>query len=255
LTTRHDDDLGSAAQLDRFFQLSLDMLCIAGFDGYFKRINPAWERTIGWNADELLARPYLEFVHPEDLDATIAEASKLASEGLDTVSFENRYRCKDGSYKWLLWNATPIPDQDLIFAIARDNTERRQTEVLLAQHADALALSNAQLEDFTYVVSHDLKEPLRAIEAFSSFLAEDYVEKLDNEARRYIAILREAAVRMKNLIEDLLELSRVGREKPNYHQADVGHVLDEVAEELRFALEERGATLTIQTRAADRLRR
>src|SRR5206468_110831 len=85
-------------------------------------LNPAWERTLGWNSAELQTRPYLDFVHPEDRAATTAEAWKLTT-GRDTLSFENRYRCKDGSYRWLLWSATPFPGQRLIYAAARDITD------------------------------------------------------------------------------------------------------------------------------------
>jgi PAS domain S-box-containing protein len=118
-------------ELDQLFTLSLDMLGIAGFDGYFKRINPAWERTLGISTAELLSRPYLEFVHPDDREASIEEAKKLG-EGIQTVSFENRYRCSDGSYVWLLWNATPSSQHKLIFAVARDITLRKRAERRLA---------------------------------------------------------------------------------------------------------------------------
>jgi len=117
---------------ERFFTLSRDMICIAGFDGYFKSLNPAWEKTLGFTPGELLSAPYLEFVHPEDRDATTAEAAKLAT-GLDTISFENRYRCKDGSYKWLLWSCAPAVGHQSIYAVARDNTDRKRTEEALRQ--------------------------------------------------------------------------------------------------------------------------
>jgi PAS domain S-box-containing protein len=114
-------------EIDQLFTLSLDMLCIAGFDGYFKRINPAWERVLGIPSSELLGRPYIDFVHPDDREATMAEGKKLSA-GAETISFENRYRRADGSYMWLLWNATPSASEKLIFAVARDVTEHKRAE-------------------------------------------------------------------------------------------------------------------------------
>ncbi len=113
--------------IEKFFNLSLDMLCIASVDGYFKRINPAFEQTLGWSSEELLSRPFLEFVHPEDVPATMQELEKLAS-GIPTVSFENRYECADGTYKHLLWTSYPESDTGLLYAVARDVTEIRLSQ-------------------------------------------------------------------------------------------------------------------------------
>jgi two-component system, NtrC family, sensor kinase len=129
----------AAEERDRFFELSLDMLCVAGFDGYFKRLNPAWERALGWPREALLGRPYLDFVHPEDRASTRAEAAGLTTGEHQTVLFENRYRCRDGSYKWLLWNAAPFPQGQLIYAAARDVTRRKLAQEELRQTADELA--------------------------------------------------------------------------------------------------------------------
>lgn len=118
------------AQRETFFAVSRDMLSFAGYDGYFKRLNPAWEETLGYTAEELMSRPHLEFVHPDDREATMRQAAAVAG-GASAVSFENRYRCKDGSYKWLLWNAVPVPEQQIIYGVARDLTERKRAEAEL----------------------------------------------------------------------------------------------------------------------------
>jgi PAS domain S-box-containing protein len=112
-------------EFEKFFDLSLDMLVIAGTDGYFKRVNPAWERTLGWPSETLLSRPFVDFVHPEDVEPTLREIEKL-SQGIPTVSFENRYRCADGTYKDLLWTSFPEEETGLLYAVARDISELKQ---------------------------------------------------------------------------------------------------------------------------------
>jgi PAS domain S-box-containing protein len=112
---------------DRFFALSIDMLCIAHFSGYFQRLNPAWEKALGFSREELQAKPMIEFVHPEDRERTIDQNRRVRTGG-QALSFENRYLCKNGSYKWLLWNATPDPDHQVIYSVARDITDRKRRE-------------------------------------------------------------------------------------------------------------------------------
>lgn len=112
---------------DRFFTFSLDMLSIAGFDGYFKRVNPAFEKTLGFTAEQFLSQPFREFVHPEDRAATYAELEKL-TQGAPTIYFENRYQTHNGSYKWLAWTAFPILEEGLVYAIARDISAFKQAE-------------------------------------------------------------------------------------------------------------------------------
>jgi PAS domain S-box-containing protein len=129
-------------ELDQFFTLSLDMLCISDFDGKFKRVNPAWQHVLGIPTKDLLSKPYIDFVHPDDVEATMREAKRI-DEGATAISFENRYRCADGSYKWLLWNATPNMQQKLTYAVARDITQRKQIERL---HATGYAVTRVLAE-------------------------------------------------------------------------------------------------------------
>ncbi len=103
------------------------MLCIAGFDGYFKQLDPSWEEALGFSEAELKAKPFIDFVHPEDRAATQAEADKIAA-GMASTSFENRYRCKDGSYKWLKWSLTTVVEPPAIYAVARDITDQKQRQ-------------------------------------------------------------------------------------------------------------------------------
>lgn len=127
---------------ERFFELSIDMLCVLDFSGYFKKLNPAWEVTLGFTRDELMARPFIEFVHPDDRERTLGQ-NRTVRGGGQARFFENRYLCKDGSYRWLLWNAAPDPDRGVIYSVARDVTERKaaeeEREALLAELRAALA--------------------------------------------------------------------------------------------------------------------
>lgn len=133
-------------ELDRFFSLSLDLMCVAGFDGYFKRVNPSWRRVLGYSSEELLARPYLDFIHPDDRTPTTTEAGKLSGGG-EVIAFENRYRAKDGSYRWLEWAAVPYPDEQVIYAAARDITERKEAKETIARYSrDLKAAKAAQAE-------------------------------------------------------------------------------------------------------------
>jgi PAS domain S-box-containing protein len=111
---------------DRLFNLSLDMLCIAGMDGSFRRVNPAFGRVLGYSAEEITGRPLLDYVHPEDLAATVEELRQLASG--KPSSFENRWRGADGRYHWLLWAINPVPEEKLLYAVAHDITDRREDE-------------------------------------------------------------------------------------------------------------------------------
>ena len=133
-----DEPAGSGDALASFFALSLDMLCVCDFNGYFTRVNPAFERVLGHTAEAMTRAPFMSFVHPDDHDGTLGEFAKI-QQGGETLAFENRYRCRDGSYRWLQWSSTTDHDVGRIYAVARDVTDAKaaQDELrsLLAEQA------------------------------------------------------------------------------------------------------------------------
>ncbi|NDJ86650.1 MAG: GAF domain-containing protein, partial [Chloroflexi bacterium] len=181
-------------QIDRIYNTSIDMVGTAGMDGYLKTINPAWEKTLGYTQDELMAVPYLEFVHPDDLEATLAEARKL-EEGHDTLRFENRYLAKDGTYRWFSWNAVFDRDEAMVYFAVRDITEQR-----LAEQRDLMARELGQ--ELTALLDPDelLDTTVdRLCEAFGYYHAQVYL--LDHSSASLIvrAGLGEAGQQMVEL--------------------------------------------------------
>ena len=132
-----DDRRRLEAKVDRHFALSRDLFCTADLDGYFEELNPAWEQTLGYTTDELRSRPFVEFVHPDDRERTLAEAAKLAT-GISTVSFRNRYRDAAGQYRWLEWNVHPDLDEGRLYATARDVTIQQRAEEALKDQSRVL---------------------------------------------------------------------------------------------------------------------
>lgn len=217
--------------LARHFDLSLDLLCVAGVDGFFKQINPAFEKVLGYGSEELLSRSFLEFVHPEDRPDTVRQVERLAG-GLPVVDFQNRYLAKNGTYRWLAWRSIPVAKEGLIYAIARDITEAKRTERLIARQAEELARSNADLEQFAYVASHDLKAPLRAIANLAEWIEEDLPGQLPEKVQDHVRKLRGRVGRMEALTEDLLTYSRAGRTRAEIGSVDTAALVADLAQML-----------------------
>ncbi len=192
-------------ELATLFRLSQDMFCVADFDGYFRQLNPAWERTLGFTRKELMRRPYLSFVHPDDREATAAEARKLL-DGSGTVMFENRYRCKDGSYRWLSWNATPLTDRGTIYASARDITERKRVAAELQKAREAADAANTAKSDFLANMSHEIRTPMNAVIGMSELLLDTDVSA---DQKEYLVALKDSAESLLVLINDVLDFSKI----------------------------------------------
>lgn len=210
------------AQRNRFFSLSLDLLCVVGSDGLPKELNASWEEVLGFSRAELMKSKLEDLVHPDDRASARERVQRLSETGGIILSWENRIRRRDGSYRWLLWSAAGVPLERVYYAAARDITERREMEeevrrlnadleARVLERTAQLEAANKELEAFSYSVSHDLRAPLRKLDGFSAILQRRFGETLGEEGGRLIDILRASSAHMGQLIDDLLAFSRLGR--------------------------------------------
>jgi PAS domain S-box-containing protein len=257
---------------NRFFTLSIDMLAIAGFDGFFKQLNPTWQKVLGFSEEELYRTHLPELVHKDDREAFQKKLLAIRSANAPAY-FESRCTCRDEGYRWLDWTVAPFQEEELLYLFARDVTERKraeqeikqlnedlhqralllqtanselQGEILTRQRAEeALQESNAALEAFSYSVSHDLRAPLRAMQGFGKVLLEDYNAVLDEPGREYAMRIVSASTRMDQLIQDLLVFGRLGHTKLETSPLNLDDVLTEVLESIADELREQGARLVV----------
>jgi two-component system, cell cycle sensor histidine kinase and response regulator CckA len=199
-----DTDITDLRTLERerrlLFENSIDLLCVAGVDGRFKQLNPAWERSLGWSIDELKSRPWLDFVHPEDRERTVAEAESLIS-GTNALGFENRFRCKDGSYRTLSWNSSLVPESGYILAVVRDVTEHKRIEEQLRQAQKMQAVGQ-----LAGGIAHDFNNLLLPILGYSELLLDELPGA--SPVRTTLGHIHSAANKAKDLVLQLLAYSR-----------------------------------------------
>jgi PAS domain S-box-containing protein len=229
------------------FNLSPDLICIASTDGFFKRVNPAFTHTLGWDEGEMLAKPFLSFIHPDDVPATMAEVDKLVK-GEPTILFENRYRCKDGTYRWLSWKTQPKPDGTL-HAIARDVTEKKRADEFIATNAEELrrakeaaeAASRAKSE-FLANMSHEIRTPMNGVMGMTGLLLDT---ALDASQRASAETIRSCAENLLTVINDILDFSKIeaGKIELENIDYDLRQVVEESAELLGDKARSKGIEL------------
>ena len=199
----------------RLFNNPVTLNVIAGFDGYFKRLNPTWTQLFGWSEEEYRSKEFFEFVHPDDIEATRVAMSTL-EEGKNLLSFENHYRCKDGTYRCLLWGAAADVRNQLIYASAIDITERKKQEQELLrskQNIEAIALKlqeqNRQLDEFAHIISHNLRSPIGNIKALIGLLS---TQSSIAEYQQIFEKLRNVANNLGETMNELMEMLKVKKE-------------------------------------------
>jgi PAS domain S-box-containing protein len=250
-----------SAELDRFFNVSLDLMCIASTDGYFLQLNPVWQRIFGYSVEELRSRPFFEFIHPDDLDSTRKVVATLATQK-NIAFFSNRHRCQDGTYRWLEWSAAPAGR--LIYAAARDITERRRTEEELQAHryhleemirerTAELAAAKEQAETanqaksiFLANMSHELRTPLNSILGIAQLMERN--GKLSGQQRNNLATLSRSGRHLQEMIDDVLELSRIEAGKAALVETNFSlrRLLDDAEEMIRPRAEAKGLQLAFE---------
>ena len=229
------------------FQLAASGICEV-VDGRFVRVNRSLCEILGYSEDHLLGMTVKEVSHPEDRDVTDADRARIHSGEIDSARFEKRYVRADGVVVWcevaiaLVRSVDGHPLYEI--AVFDDVTERKENEVALREAHEELKRSNAELEQFAYVASHDLQEPLRMVSSYTQLLLRRYGDRLDGDAREFTAYIVDGAARMKQLIEDLLAYSRVGTKGKEFKPVPVESALRRAIVNLRAAIDESGAAVT-----------
>jgi PAS domain S-box-containing protein len=237
----------SEARFRQTFELAASGICHV-IKGRFVRVNRSLCEILGYSEEELLNKSVKDVSHPEDRDLTDAERERIRRGEIDSARFEKRYLHADGRTVWcevaiaLVRDVFGAPQYEV--AIFDDITDRKRAEAALRDAHEELKRSNAELEQFAYVASHDLQEPLRMVASYTQLLERRYEAKLDGDAREFMAYIVDGASRMKQLIEDLLAYSRVGTKGGEFTMVSAEAAVRRALFNLRAAIEEAGAVVT-----------
>lgn len=185
-----------------FFELSPDLLCIAGFDGYFKKVNPAVAKTLGYSMEELYSRPINDFVFCADKRKTQQVRNEL-TKATPLFNFENRYRTKSGELVWLSWTSYPVPAEKLVFAVAKNITHNKIQEADRSNLLTKLTNINNDLKQLTYTTSHDLRSPVNNVLAVLDLI--DLSKINDEEASELIKILKLSGEYLKESMDNYID--------------------------------------------------
>jgi PAS domain S-box-containing protein len=226
---------------DRFFDGSRDVFCILSRGGLFLQVNPALCRLLGRSREELIGRNAFDFTHEGDRARVEAEFAR-ALRGAARASLPARALAAGGGVRWIEWSSSQSPDGD-VYAVGHDVTERMAAEAERERTLAELSARNEELQQFAYIASHDLQEPLRKIQAFGDRLRTRFAEVLDTDGRDYLARMDNAAKRMSTLIADLLDYSRVATRGEPFAVVPLSDALADALGDLEESIRAAGATI------------
>lgn len=231
----HEDNL--------FFMLSQDIMCIASADGYFKTVNPALIKALGWSNEELLARPFLDFIHPDDRVATLREVEKQTKRGELILLFENRYKHKDGSWRNLSWNSVPQAN-GLMYAVARDITEQRKVHFELISDRETAHQASRDKSSFLAAMSHEIRTPMNGVVGMADVLAHS---ALSEHQADLVQTIRSSAEALLRIVDDILDFSKIeaGHMQLDVRPVSVADTIESLCNSLRAVAFGKKVDLTI----------
>jgi PAS domain S-box-containing protein len=234
---RRDDELEQARrQRDRatrnqteFFNLSADLLAVSTLDGELLQVNQAWSTSFGYDSADLANANFIDFVHPDDIDATIVGIADMI-EGAGVAEFEHRVRRRDGTYRWVTWSGAVDRTMNRIFGVGRDTTERRETEAQLRDAIASAEQANLAKSTFLANMSHELRTPLNSVIGFSNVLRKNKQESLTATEVQYLGRIQSNGEHLLHLINDVLDLSKIeaGGMRLERQEVDLVEIVNDV---------------------------
>lgn len=236
-----ENSLKDVLDFELFFEVSADLLCIAGFDGYFKRINPAVSKLLGYSNEELYAKPISEFIYFKDRHITGQHRRNLLK-STPLINFENRYVTKSGKIVWLAWTSIPVDKDEIVYAIAKDVTHKKKLEEERNLLIENLTTVNNDLKLLTYSTSHDLRSPVNNLLAVFDLLDVSKIE--DEETLEFIDVLKQATESLKDTLNDYVDiLNQKNSLKANIQDLSLNDSFNTVIQSLNSLLQSSKATI------------
>jgi len=234
-----------------FFNLSPDLVCVAGFDGYFKKVNPAVSKLLGYTSEELYSKPINYFVFEED-KALTSKARSMINKSMPLTNFENRYVTKGGEIVWLAWTSQPIVDEQLVFAIAKNITQKKRLEKETHSLLKNISTVHQELKQFNLATSHDLRSPVNSLMSVFELLDSSKID--DQETLELVEILKLSAEKLKDTLNEYVDVlsERAGLQK-NLEVVDARECLNNVLNSISSLITLSRAVITADFSEADKI--